>query len=482
MIATKTTEFRVLESMGFSVARNWPASRVSIQQLYEKVREERDSLGYEIDGLVISINDREAIRNLGVMDRKKHAPRAQVALKFPARGCVSTIREIFWSFEGAQYVSPVAIINPIEVSGATIGKVSLKSLRWMQSLAERKEHCRKAGQPEEYAGTEECVGVGSVVEVVRSGDVIPKIQRVVSNLVAEISVPTHCPECGASIDSTSEARPFCVNRLCPCKEAARLNRFLKALRVKGLAHSTLLEYTRSGVTLLDWFDHEGFERVSEKAKANPNISNVIWAKIKTQLENANSFSNLPEFLDSLSIQGGGQGVWEVMVEEGHDLESIRRLTPEQLALCGKDVGRSVGERAYSIIEDLHSDRVSSLLDRADIWYQPKPEGENPFVNQEGTQDTRFEGKSVCMTGEGPWERRQIKQYLESIGARVVSAVSGKTDILMLADPESTTTKARKARSLGIQLMSYEDALGPVLDKENEQESKAKEDALSELWM
>lgn len=289
---TQSEKFQLLESLGFQTPPHREISCNEIGEFFDQQIRDRDSLNYDIDGLVFSVNSLGRLAQLGYVDR--NCPRGQIALKFPAKGSVVTIREVIWSADGGAHLSPIAIFDPIELAGATIRRASLKSYRWLTSRQARIDHfraeARALGQtPEqaniyavERAASQETVGVGSVVSIVRSGDIIPTVTGVISNIVGEANVPQQCP-CCQSPTAQNGAFLDCVNPECPGKEANRMRRFLTRLHIKGLGQDTLVLYAEAGVTLLDFFADDGFAIVEDKIRKKGSISLNVWSKVKAQL-------------------------------------------------------------------------------------------------------------------------------------------------------------------------------------------------------
>lgn len=260
---SKTEQFEKLKTLGFDTPINKKCNtNQEIEEVFNFFLSERTNLDYDIDGLVISIDDLDELNSLGYVSGDKQCPKGQIALKFPSIGSIVTIKEIEWSSEGAYHLAPVAIFDPVECGGAVIKRAHLKSLQWM-----RENNC----------------GVGTIVELIRSGDVIPKITKVISNLVYEITIPNVCPVCNSLLIEDG-AFLLCSNEMCIAKEAARINKFLSILKIKGLGFKTLLQYVQSGVRLIDFFnDDSEFSIIENKIKTNSENSLVIWEKIKQSL-------------------------------------------------------------------------------------------------------------------------------------------------------------------------------------------------------
>lgn len=290
---TLSGRFEALQALGFQTP---PAERLTKEQIpayFERMKALRPTLDYEIDGLVFSVDNIEQLEAMGVYeDRQK--PKGQIALKFPAQTDTVTIKVIHWSADGVAHLSPVGLFDPIMLAGAQISRSHLKSIEWMTSRDFRvkffADKLRKEGYPsdeaaalaQDYAGTGETVGVGSVVEIARSGDVIPTIKRVVSNIAGQVDVPCNCPACGGPVEREG-AFLNCINEECRSKEAARMRRFLTNLRVKGLDVDTLVLYADAGVTVQDFFLQDNFKTLESKIQGNPEISWAIWLKVKAQL-------------------------------------------------------------------------------------------------------------------------------------------------------------------------------------------------------
>lgn len=263
-ITSLTEKFNTLKALGFTTVKSTQVKRSEIPNLFAQWQEEREEDDIDSDGIVLSVDNVEQMQAFGYSNDKKKCPKGQIALKWSADSVASRIKSVEWSMEGGTYITCVGIIDPVELDGATIQRVSLKSLKYI-----------KANN----------VGIGTEVEICRSGQVIPKVLSIISNPENQkpVEPPLVCPICGFNVDSISEANAFCVNEVCPAKEAARILKFLVVLGVKGLGHVSLLEYSKMGISLLDFVSRD-FDGISNKILNNPNISKKVWSKIQDQLK------------------------------------------------------------------------------------------------------------------------------------------------------------------------------------------------------
>lgn len=162
---------------------------------------------------------------------------------------------------------------------------------------------------------------------------------------------------------------------------------------------------------------------------------------------------LPELLDALSINSAGTDTWNLIISEGHDsLDKILALTPDQISQVGSSSKKTIGlSRAIKIVESLKSPRIQAILPNFTTWLDTS-------VKAVASLALDLKGKKVCFTGTAPIARDALKRMLVAAGAEVQSSVSSRTEILFLEDENSTSTKAKEARKLGVTLMPYS-ALG-----------------------
>lgn len=267
-LSTFSSKFNELTKLGFAVPLNQKvSSRGEAHAFFSKIEGMRQTLGYGIDGIVFTVDNCNAMRDMGIAPGGKQKPLGQVAAKFAASGSWVVIREINWSQDGGQYISPVGSFIPANIGGAMVSNVSLKSIEWMEKNQ---------------------IGIGSKVLVVRSGDVIPTIPdqfpEWVKSTSTEYRIPTQCAHCSSLIEREG-ARLRCSNPECPSKVAYKMAHFLSSMGVKGLDVSTLRKYAVAGVSLRDFFHDNGRGVITTKLSSAfaSGLSRKVWEKVADQL-------------------------------------------------------------------------------------------------------------------------------------------------------------------------------------------------------
>jgi DNA ligase (NAD+) len=234
----------------------------------------RAGLDYDIDGLVVCPNDLGYAKQLGYSSDRAYR-KGEFAVKFDAEGAISTIVDIEWSAEGRNYISPIAIIDPpVQLAGASINRVSLKSVQWAETYN---------------------VGIGTVIRIERSGDVIPVIPvdrksgaplpgSIVDNSVHVLNTPASCP-CCQQPTVRDGARLACTSIACPAKEAADFVHFGASLELKGIGHATALTWLAAGVSFADFVAGaaDGWAEVDRRLATDKDVSYGLWSNIRAQL-------------------------------------------------------------------------------------------------------------------------------------------------------------------------------------------------------
>lgn len=397
-------------------------------EFYEEMIEKREKLPYEIDGVVIKVDDLSLQRRLGELSR---SPRWAIAFKFPAHQARTKIKDIRVQVGRTGALTPVAIMEPVRVGGVEVERATLHNM----DEIERKD-----------------VRIGDYVIVQRAGDVIPEVVKVITSLRTgnekTFRMPEKCPVCGAKVvRPEGEAIHRCTNMNCPARIKETIKHFAskRAMDIEGLGDKLVDQLVDKGLVRdvsdiyhLSLDQLASLERMGEKS-----AQNLLDAIEKSK--NA----TLARFLYALGIRHVGEHLAKVLADHFGSLNAIKNASEEDL-MAIEDIGPQV---AASIVDFFSSEEnlesIEKLL-RAGV----NPEAERPATVAEGSP---FAGKTVVFTGTlSSMTREEAKERVEALGGKVSSSVSSKTDFVVVgADPGS---KARKARELGVKILSEDEFL------------------------
>lgn len=387
-----------------------------ITSLIDKVNEEKNQLDVLIDGMVIKVDDFDLREKIGYTEK---FPKWAIAYKFEAMELTSTVKDIIWQVGRTGKLTPVCVIEPIELAGATITHATLNNYDDIQ----RKD-----------------VAIGSTVFVRRSNEVIPEILGVAEHFEnsKKIEKPEFCPECHSKL-FYDDINIFCPNYMCSGRIIARITHFASknAMNIEGLSEKTIeLMYKTFGlddITKLYELSYDSLKDLEGfKDKKIKNLLNSIEKSKNPNLEN---------FIFALGINGVGQKTAKDLAKIFGNLENLKNAKVNDLINI-KDVGETI---ANNIVEYFKNEDNLNLLDKL-FSYGIK-------INEviQSNFESAFSGKSVVLTGtlDGV-TRDDATKYLEMLGANVVSSVSSKTDFVLCG--ENAGSKLAKAKNLGINII------------------------------
>jgi len=394
----------------------------AILDYHRDLQDRRDDLPYEIDGVVIKLDNIAAREELGAT---AHHPRWAFAFKFPPRKEITRILKIVPSVGRTGVVTPGAMMRPVELGGVTVSRANLHN---------REEVARKD------------IREGDLVRVQRAGDVIPQVVERVDEPGRERSdpykMPAECPSCGTAM---FERGPFtvCPNSFaCPAQLAGRLEHFAsrEALDIEGLGEEAAMLFVREGVVrrIPDLFDLQARDLLPLEGFAEKKATNLIAA-----IEKA-SRVELHRFIYALGIPEVGATVAKDLARRFGSIDRVRSATSEELeAIDG--VGPRIAEQLIAFFAEPENVTVldALLADRVTVQ------------EVEVAVGTELNGKKFVFTGGlDALSRGKAKELVESLGARVVSSVSKATDYVVVgADPGS---KYEKATQLGVRTLDEEE--------------------------
>ena len=396
-----------------------------VLEYHKGLEEQRDDLGYEIDGIVIKLNDLEAREVLGWTTRH---PRWAFAFKFPPRKEVTRILSILPSVGRTGVVTPVAIMLPVEIGGVTVSRATLHN---------REEVARKD------------VREGDRVRVQRAGDVIPqvieRIEEPERERAPEWRMPDVCPSCGTPL---TERGPFtvCPNSFeCPAQLAGRIVHFASrnALDIEGLGDETAKLFVSEGLVkqLPDLFDLQADQLVKLEGFADKSATNLVEA-----LRKAASKVELARFLYGLGIPEVGTAVARDLARHFGSFERLRSADDAALQEV-QGVGPRMAEQITAFFaQPDNAEVLDALVAKLSIQRaqeeksKPASGAVLPFAGQ----------KFVFTGGLSRFSRKQAQEIVESLGARATGSVSKSTDWVIVG--EDAGSKAEEAQKLGVKTL------------------------------
>ena len=419
--ATQEDVLEKLSQLGFSVnEKRILASTIDqVWDFIEKVGQERDSLPYEIDGIVIKVNDLAVQEELGFTVK---APKWAIAYKFPAEEKEAQLLSVDWTVGRTGVVTPTANLTPVQLAGTTVSRATLHNVDYIADKDIRK---------------------GDTVIVYKAGDIIPAVLRVVEGKRVSdehLDVPSQCPSCQSDLlHFEDEVALRCINPLCPAQIMEGLAHFASrdAMNISGLGPAVVeklfakdLVRDVAGIYRLSIEDLLQLENFKEKS------ANKLYNAI--QASKSNSAEKL---LFGLGIRHVGSKASRILLEKFHDIPSLAQAEQEEIA--------SIDSLGMVIAKSLHS--YFAQEGTQILLKELKEAGVNlAYLGEKVAADAVLSGKTVVLTGKlETLTRTQAKEKLLRLGANVAGSVSKKTDLVIAgADAGS---KLAKAQELGIEI-------------------------------
>ncbi|MFT5544206.1 MAG: DNA ligase (NAD+) [Arenicella sp.] len=388
---------------------------------FKEIGEMRNSLSYDIDGVVFKVNDIKLQQRLGFVSK---APRWAIAQKFPAQEELTTLLDVEFQVGRTGAITPVARLKPVFVGGVTVSNATLHNQDEIARLG---------------------VKIGDKIIIRRAGDVIPQVVSVVleqrSDSVSDIVFPTHCPVCNSHVERTeSEAIARCTGGLvCGAQRKEAIKHFAsrKAFDIDGLGDKIVEQLVDANLIenpadlfRLDIPKLLSVERMGEKSAVN----------LLNSLDKSRA-TTLPKFLYSLGIREVGESTARNLALHYMTLEDVMQADIDSL-LEVPDVGAIVAQHLFHFMrEPLNIDIIQDLITLGIHW---------PTIEKASEEQQPFAGKTVVLTGTmTQMGRSEAKAKLQELGAKVSGSVSAKTDLLIAG--EKAGSKLSKAESLNIKV-------------------------------
>jgi DNA ligase (NAD+) len=396
-----------------------------VMQFYQEMSEQRDSLPYEIDGVVVKVDSFTLQMELG---EKTRSPRWAIAYKFPPRQAVTVVEDIVPQVGRTGVVTPVAHLRPVEVSGVLVSRATLHNWEEM----EKKD-----------------IRIGDTVVVERAGDVIPAVVRVITEKRTggekTLPIPAQCPECGSEVVKIpGEVAVRCMGLSCPAQIRESLIHFASrnAMDIDGLGDKYIEQLLRLGLVKnvadlygLDKDDFMKFDRMGDKL-----AENLLNATARSKNR------ELSRFIYALGIRHVGEHTARLLATSFGSLENLEKATEDEL-LSIREIGPQVAESIITFFRN--PENIAVIRRMLELGVRP--------AREEKKIGGRLAGKTFVFTGAlTRFTRDEAKKMVENEGGHAAGSVSKKTDFVVAG--AEAGSKLAKARELGVKTLSEEEFL------------------------
>ena len=429
-IKTHHEALEYMEKLGFRTnkANNQLVNNVSeVLKYIEDKGKIRDSLLYDIDGVVIKLDNLNDQKRVGYTLRY---PKWATAYKFPAEISYTKLKDIKFTVGRTGQVTPNAILEPVNVMGSTISKTTLHN--------------------EDFV-LEKGIKIGDIVGIKKAGDVIPEVvcvleERRTGNEKAFQMTKT-CPICGnVLVKHENESAYYCENKLCDRRKIESLIHFAsrEAMNITGFGERIIEDFYNFGYikSILDFYH---LDKISEELKDLEGFGNKSINNLLDEIENS-KHNSLDRLIFGLGIRYVGRKTAKILAKYYKNIYKLFDASYEELESI-QDVGEKIAGSVYEYFQDENNRLLIKNLDEL---------GVNLDYLQEEVESEAFTGKSFVITGTLSTPREEIKEKIESLGGKVSESVSKKTSFLVLG--ENPGSKYAKALSLGIPILKEEDLI------------------------
>ncbi len=392
--------------------------------LKKRINEAKDFMlkgDYLIDGLVFVMDDLKLHAELG---ETAHHPRYKIAFKFAGDTKNTVIKNIEWGVSRNGILTPVANVEPVELSGAMISRVTLHNFGLVKNFNLKS---------------------GDEIEIIRSGEVIPKFLGVKKAKAGEFEFPTNCPSCGSKL-SIQDIWLSCENEMCPAKLKEEILNYVHKSGIDDLSDKRLDEMINKGIiSSIEDLYKINMETLLKLDKVKDKLAKKIYENIqKTKKQ------NLIQFISAIGLEGVSATKTEKIISHGfNSLEKILSLDVEKL----KSIDGFADKSSQAFIESLFKKKkmISNLIALGiEVKSDELITGEGPLKNMK-----------FCITGELTMPRTEFEKIIKKNGGIMVSSVSKNTNYLITNEIESSSSKFTKAKDLGIPIKTENEILSMI---------------------
>ena len=425
---SRNEQMNWLSKQGFDVVEHEEVTSTDIERKVEKFAHKIEENDFPSDGLVLVYDDIVYGQSLGTTAK---FPRDSFAFKWADEIRETTLREIEWSPSRTGLINPVAIFDSVELEGTTVSRASVHNISIMEELE---------------------LGIGDTIQVYKANMIIPQIAENLTRSGVK-DIPENCPVCKekTEIKKVNNAKAlYCTNPECQAKRIKSFALFVSrdALNIDGMSEATLEKFILEGF-IKEYADVFHLDRYEEEIKEMEGFGEKSYNKLQTSVEKART-TTLPKVIYSLGIANIGLANAKMICKEFHNnIEEIMNATNERLNQID-GVGEVIaGTFVEYFSVEKHRKEFENLLREVNI----------PEENAEQERQI-FEGIQFVITGSVNHfaNRNEVKEVIESKGGKVTGSVTSKTNYLINNDTTSTSSKNKKARELGIPIISEEEFL------------------------
>jgi DNA ligase (NAD+) len=422
---THQEEHQISQALGFRTDQGQYCKNLKeVVVFWEKIKKQRERLAYQIDGVVVNVNNNKIFEKLGVVGK---APRGAIAFKFPAQEATTVIEDIIVQVGRTGALTPVACLRPVRLGGTTITRATLHNEDEIKRLDVR---------------------IGDTVIIQRAGDVIPDVVKVLKRMRTgqekKFRMPKQCPVCGSQvIRPAGEAIHRCSNKNCGAQQRERICHFVskKGFDIVGLGPKIVNQLMDEGlisdpadIFSLTEGDLVPLERFAEKSAAN-----LIRAI------NQSKEISLAKFIFALGIRHVGEETAINLARHFGQLEKLKKASLEEL-LKVKDIGEVVAQSIFKWFNNRTNQRLLDKLIKSGLR-----------IKEIRPVKKKLLGKTFVLTGElDSLSREEAKAKIRELGGDVSSSVSKKTDFVVVGHQPGS--KYEKAKKLGVKIISEKEFL------------------------
>jgi len=420
---SRAAQLEWLRSQGFDVVEYRMVDAETVEEAVRWFAEHVEGYDLPTDGLVLAFDDIAYGESLGTTAK---FPRDSIAFKWRDEIKETVIKEIEWSASRTGLINPIAIFGPVELEGTTVSRASLHNISIMEELQ---------------------VGIGDTVSVYKANMIIPQIHENLTRS-GNLQIPDKCPVCGgpAEIRQNSDVKYlYCPNKNCAAKHIKKFTHFVSrdAMNVEGLSEATIEKFVSAGL-IRDYADIYRLAQHREKIVSMEGFGEKSFANLIESVDRSRKTTAV-RLLYGLGIPNIGLSNAKLICRRfGHDWSSIENATYEQLTEIN-GIGDVMAEAFVSYFSDEENRKaVHDILTEIELEKPDAP------ANAQLLENITF-----VITGslERFGNRKELVDYIESRGGKVSGSVSAKTDYLVNNDITSNSTKNRKARELGIPVIT-----------------------------